>query len=647
MQRKTGSKIKKTKRRSAIPTIHDKPRVIPTPATISKQAIDASFVEKLEDLNVTDKCDELAGTEQITAATAITDLKVHPETEISDVDVVSADLSLINNNVDTVKTSATASSTAVLANNSTNTNTREQEVVTSKFDAFKQIPTAKSVASETIQPLKPFSGIRFYNRDKLISLRDVPASHMKPSNEIVKRIEKFYSQQRHNGNTNNFHQQAKQSQQINHDKRPLQNAQQDGCQQNNHGNGMIHISLSLREDVKLNVTVNAWKPTFYETDSRNNNTTESLYKRVRGILNKLTPEKFDTLLGQMTELNIDSVEQLNKVIVLVFEKAIDELNFSAAYALLCQQISAKWLMDDFNRKTESENPSASATGTSNDVQVEDKINEAENVGQQALFKKSLITKCQIEFINHVDNDEAIYGMLEPFRQNVEQATDLELRAEYMTVLDEEERRLRRRSVGTVKFIGELYKINMLTTTIMTWCVDTLLREENEYKLECLCKLLTTVGQKMESKTNDPDQKTCNLSQYFKKMQLIVKGHKVSSRVRFMLQDVIDLRKSNWTRRQIDLKPKTMGQIQREAEKEQKNIHFLNYAVPGSGRNDDRVAGGGQSDYTTGDSYSQNKSRVGRGDGNSGWSPVQKSRRIPVDRNKLSKSVSYKEYFFQA
>jgi hypothetical protein len=47
---------------------------------------------------------------------------------------------------------------------------------------------------------------------------------------------------------------------------------------------------------------------------------QELYKKVRGVLNKLTPQKFGTLVSQVQALPIDSNERLQGVINLVFEK---------------------------------------------------------------------------------------------------------------------------------------------------------------------------------------------------------------------------------------------------------------------------------------------------------------------------------------
>jgi len=47
---------------------------------------------------------------------------------------------------------------------------------------------------------------------------------------------------------------------------------------------------------------------------------QSLYKKFRGILNRLTPQKFNKLLEQVRQMKIDNVEKLKGVIDLVFVK---------------------------------------------------------------------------------------------------------------------------------------------------------------------------------------------------------------------------------------------------------------------------------------------------------------------------------------
>ena len=94
---------------------------------------------------------------------------------------------------------------------------------------------------------------------------------------------------------------------------------------------------------------------------------------------------------------------------------------------------------------------------------------------------------------------------------------------------------------------------MLTARIMHECVMKLLRAPptDEESLESLCKLLTTTGKDLENETNSrlnsvpPTQGIQHFDVYFKRMAEIIEGKETSSRVRSMLQELIDLRKDGW------------------------------------------------------------------------------------------------------
>ncbi|PNF16446.1 hypothetical protein B7P43_G10313 [Cryptotermes secundus] len=351
---------------------------------------------------------------------------------------------------------------------------------------------------------------------------------------------------------------------------------------------VIHMTLSLKEDVKLRETENAWKPDRMKQASTNEEDakTEELYKKVRGVLNKLTPQKFSTLVSQVQALPIDSIERLQGVINLVFEKAVDEPNFSEAYANMCKVLSM-----------------------SMQPQVDRKKDEPE-----FSFRKLLVNRCQGEF----EKNSQVELNREAKLKEIEETTDPEKKKELQLIFEEEERRIRMKSVGNIRFIGELFKLGMLTTNIMQRCIKHLLDAQDEESLECLCKLLTTVGKELENKKQD-------LSECFNKMKEIsAKKGEVSSRVRFMLRDVIDLRHGKWIPRRKDLNPKTMEQIQKEAEKETLDQQLLlNSAPQGSRAQDDR--------------FQSNRRNRGGGGGLSedGWNKVNvRTSRCTVDTTKL-------------
>lgn len=61
-------------------------------------------------------------------------------------------------------------------------------------------------------------------------------------------------------------------------------------------------------------------------------------RQIKGILNKLTPEKFERLLNQLLEA-VTTGELLKSTITMVFENAVAQPTFCAMYADLCLQLS--------------------------------------------------------------------------------------------------------------------------------------------------------------------------------------------------------------------------------------------------------------------------------------------------------------------
>lgn len=259
----------------------------------------------------------------------------------------------------------------------------------------------------------------------------------------------------------------------------------------------IRIRLCIQENVKLHTAENAWTPSMFVDRKANQDAVDELFRQVRSILNKLTAQNFEVMLDQFKEVVIDSKEKLDGVINLVFNKAVNEPNFSVGYAHLCKHLSV----------------------------CGDKI---KSTVHDADFKRTFITKCQHEFEQHVANENAIAAALGPLNDKLKEATankDEKKCAEIKCQIIEEEANVRRRLVSTVRFIGELYKLDMLTTKIMKWCITTLIDSGTDEKLECVCKLLTTIGEKLERKPDsDADaskKQYLDLSPYMKQLRQII------------------------------------------------------------------------------------------------------------------------------
>jgi len=264
---------------------------------------------------------------------------------------------------------------------------------------------------------------------------------------------------------------------------------------------------------------------------------EDVLKKALLILNKLSLTKFDKLSDEFIQTGIGRNEEcLRGAIGLVVDKAQQEPHFSAMYARLCVKLS----------KTPME-----ALG--------------EQEGKKGKkFKKMLLTRCQDEF---------------------EQDTATKIEAACKGITDEEEityltSLIKKNYLGHMRFIGELYKGDLVSIRIILSVIPHLLDLEegkvDEEKVECFTKLMTTIGASLESQSNTLANNGKTSSEVALKecwdhvIELATaKGPgSVSSRIRFMLQDLIEMRDKGWQTRRKEETAKTLDQIHKEVAKEE-------------------------------------------------------------------------------
>ncbi len=246
-------------------------------------------------------------------------------------------------------------------------------------------------------------------------------------------------------------------------------------------------------------------------------------RQIKGILNKLTPQNFEKLFAQVKDVNIDSALTLMGVISQIFDKALTEPTFCEMYATFCAELAI--VLPEF-------------------VEDDEKIT----------FRRVLLNKCQEEF--------------ERGEREQEEAEKVEPEGE--TQLDPKEREekrssARRRMLGNIRFIGELYKKSMLTERIMHECIKKLLGEyqhPDEEDVEALCKLMRTIGHIIDHpKARD------HIDAYFRRMESLSVNMELPSRIRFMLKDMIDLRRDGWQERRKVEGPKKIDEVHRDAVQE--------------------------------------------------------------------------------
>ncbi|XP_042864186.1 eukaryotic translation initiation factor 4 gamma 2-like isoform X6 [Penaeus japonicus] len=178
------------------------------------------------------------------------------------------------------------------------------------------------------------------------------------------------------------------------------------------------------------------------------------------------------------------------------------------------------------------------------------------------FNRLLLSKCQDEFERRRRASE-IWDGSEGSALSAEQ--------------EEERAAAKRKMVGNLRFIGELGKLEIIHESILHRCIQQLLEKRRSRPmvdlaedLECLCQIMKTCGKVLDK----PKAKNL-MDQYFERMYQLSSNMELLSRVRFMLQDVLDLRAANWVPRkvaQVD-GPRTIRQVREEA------AHDLGVYIP--------------------------------------------------------------------
>lgn len=293
----------------------------------------------------------------------------------------------------------------------------------------------------------------------------------------------------------------------------------------------IIVSHSLQQEVELKTAEKPWKPELEVEKTKINEhcemDTKRLLKVFRGHLNKLTPQKYDSLIEKIGALDLNGPERLNSVIDLVFDKAVDEPGFCELYARMCKVIASK----------------------------------------DSQFCFHLVKKCQDEF----ETSDLYDGLnVEDRKQNIEQETDVAKKKLMSEELYEDMRLRRKKYLGTIKLIGEMYKLGLLAAKIIGFCMSHLINEASNENIECLCSLIATVGFNMANEVDD-NIKT-SLKATLNVLQDLAHSKRtdefaLESRIKFKILDTIDLSRRNWRPRMVENNPKKIEEIREEAKEE--------------------------------------------------------------------------------
>jgi len=342
---------------------------------------------------------------------------------------------------------------------------------------------------------------------------------------------------------------------------------------------------------------------------------EKAQKALKSMLNKITPQNENRITGQIVE----KIKERGMAVTLqgfidqIFDKALIEFNFAELYARLVAKL----------------NPALPEL--------------ADEEGRPVQFRRTLLNKCQEEFEAGVKAMDAVgererrakAAGKDGEEENVEEEKEEEKAAEKENdaatkagekeegeIVDpvadkkkkeaaeaEAEFKARKRMLGNIQFVGQLYRMGVLTQGIMHSCIQQLLTQTDSPRpedVECLCQLLSTVGLPIDSsdqnfKRTDEQGNAVSvpareaMDVYFKRIEALRHNPALDSRHQFMLADLMELRERGWQEREgtNKAKPKTIDEIHREAEAELREKAKSSYQMDrhGSSRDFNRRGSG--------------------------------------------------------
>ncbi|TKR58729.1 hypothetical protein L596_030139 [Steinernema carpocapsae] len=217
-------------------------------------------------------------------------------------------------------------------------------------------------------------------------------------------------------------------------------------------------SMGLESKVEAwNRSEKAWKPR--KTFQTSSNPLQSKAKEIRGLLNKITPTTFGELTEKFLAENVFKNGQLLPLVVdNIFDKAVEEPSYCPLYSDLVA------------------------------CQVQE-----ESVNRSKHFLISVLSRCQKTF--EAESRIAFKEKLEGLKKEIQDADDEKTKKLLQENIAKAQLKERRRVMGNIGLIAQLYRNKLVSLKILNLCIATLLktheesRKSDEESLECAIKLI--------------------------------------------------------------------------------------------------------------------------------------------------------------
>lgn len=287
---------------------------------------------------------------------------------------------------------------------------------------------------------------------------------------------------------------------------------------------MREIDIPLKSNINIDFSP-------YEKEQRSE--TAETVRNLRILLNKLAKDNFarisDTILNNFQYTD----EILDEFARIFFNKCVKEPNYIEVYMMLAENLFKKFKVVKETYAKGKEEQAQTYSPSKETTQAKDPI--------KLDFRSKFLRICERTFKDQ-ENEDFLKDM--------------------PADLDEEEKKQKKkqRIFGNMKLIGHLYIRGYIGIIAVKQCMEKFLKNITEDNIENACALLLTIGRaiyegfayeayrttnKKKPKVKLKGIKKEEFDDYIDKLVELKQTDKVSSRIKFMIQDVIEARDQDW------------------------------------------------------------------------------------------------------
>ena len=259
---------------------------------------------------------------------------------------------------------------------------------------------------------------------------------------------------------------------------------------------LIWRKAKTAEEQKISEKAKAYTRKFTATVAEQ----EKIKKEIKSTLNKLSPNNLGKLIVSITDTCKKSHDCLKLVVSGIFEKAWSEKKYTQMYSDICKTLKSS--MEGY--RYPDIDPS--------------KLPDTRNY-----FKYELLYMCE-----------------ETFNKNHQEEIPVSLTEEQKL---DRLKKLKEKTLGNVRFIGELFNVNLITAKIVLECVTGLLdlfeSENNQDRLEGACLLLHTGGATFER------SKVLQETNRIYERLTAISNMDITTKNKFKIMDLKEFRETGW------------------------------------------------------------------------------------------------------